>query len=211
MMCRIKEIVVLILLLGFGIQTFGQDNKISKVQNKAEKLFRVRNYNEALPLYLQLKKSDAELENLDYKIAKCLQESREVNDRVKSLTYFEKIDIDAFKELPYNYYLDLGDAYSDNEQMEQALINYNKQLELIKNDKSALSIAEKKIAQAKNAFKIMRIPKNVDVKNMGKGINSAYTEYNPVLSADESIMAFTVLKPIDSKTGEKFAEEISIS
>jgi outer membrane protein OmpA-like peptidoglycan-associated protein len=121
------------------------------------------------------------------------------------------IDIGTFKELPYNYYLDLGDAYSDNEQMEQALTIYYKQLEMVKNDKRALSIVKKKIAQTINAYNIMRIPKNVVIKGLGKGINSEYTEYNPVLTADESIMAFTVLKPVKSKTGEKFAEEINIS
>ncbi|MCK5280013.1 MAG: hypothetical protein KAI99_10300, partial [Cyclobacteriaceae bacterium] len=116
-----KEIVVLVLLLSVGIQTSGQDINVSKVRNKAEKLFQVKNYNEALQLFFELEKSGAEFENLEYKIAKCLKESKEVNDRVKSLTYFERIDIDSLKELPHNYYLDLGDAYSDNEQMEQAL------------------------------------------------------------------------------------------
>lgn len=210
-MCRIREIIVLFILLGFGIQTFGQDINISKVQNKADKLFKVRNYENALTLYLELENSGAELDNLEYKIAKCLKESKEVNDRVKSLTYFEKIDIDSFRELPNDYYLDLGDAYTDNEQMEQALTIYNKQLDLVKDDKRARSIVEKKITQAKNAYNIMRIPKNVVIKGLGRGINSEYTEYNPVLSADESIMAFTVLKPVKSKTGEKFAEEINIS
>ena len=211
MMCRMKEIVVLVLLLSVGIQTSGQDINVSKVRNKAEKLFQVKNYNEALQLFFELEKSGAEFENLEYNIAKCLKESKEVNVRVKSLTYFERIDIDSLKELPHNYYLDLGDAYSDNEQMEQALTNYNRQLELVKNDKRALSIVEKKIALAKNAYNIMRIPKNVVIESLGKEINSEYTEYNPVLSADESTLAFTVLKPVKSRTGEKIAEEINIS
>lgn len=211
MKCRMKGIVVLVLFLGFGSQSIGQDINVSKVQNKADKLFQFRNYNEAQSLYLELENAGAEVEDLDYKIAKCLKESNKINDRVKSLTYFERIDITLFKNLPYDYYMDFGDAYSDNEQIEQALGMYNKHLELVKNDRSAVSIIEGKIVQAKNAYSIMRIPKNVVIENMGNEINSEYTEYNPVLSADESILAFTALRPTKSKTGERVAEEINIS
>jgi outer membrane protein OmpA-like peptidoglycan-associated protein len=211
MRSRMKEIVVLILFLGFGIQTFGQDINVSKVQSKAEKLFQYRNYNEAQVLYLELEKAGAEIEDLDYKIAKCLKESKKVNDRVLSVTYFERIDISLLKNLPYNFYMDFGDAYSDNEQIEQALGMYNKHLELVKNDRKSVGIIEQKIAQGKNAYSIMRIPKNVVIENLGEGINSEYTEYNPVLSADESILAFTALRPTKSKTGENVAEEINIS
>lgn len=206
-----KKFVVFVLLFSVGFQTFCQNINVSKVRNKAEKLFQVKNYNEALPLYLELEKAGAEIENLDYKIGKCLKESPEVNVRIKSLTYFEKIDVGSFKRLPYNYYLDLGEAYSDNEQMEEALAFYHEQLELVEHDKRARSIVEKKIVQAINAYHSMRIPKNVVIRGLGEGINSEYTEYNPVLSADESIMAFTVLKPVKNSTGEKFAEEIHIS
>lgn len=208
---RMNKIVTLVLLLGFGSQSFGQDINVSKVQNKADKLFQFRNYDEAQSLYLELENSGAEIEDLDYKIAKCLKESKKINDRVKSLTYFERIDISILKNLPHNYYMDFGDAYSDNEQIEQALGMYNKHLELVKNDRSAVSVIEKKIAQGKNAYSIMRIPKNVIIENLGDGINTEYTEYNPVLSADESILAFTALRPTKSKTGERVAEEIYIS
>lgn len=210
-MCRVKKFAVFVLLFSVGIQSFGQDINVSKVQNKANKLFQVKNYADALPLLIDLENAGAATENLNYKIAKCLKESSEVNDRVKSLTYFEKIDISSVKELPYNFLLDFGDAYIDNEQMEQALKIYYSQLELVKHDRRAVGIVEKKIAQTKNAYNLMRIPKNVVIERLGKEINSKYTEYNPVLSADESILAFTVLKPIKSKTGESIAEEINIS
>lgn len=211
MKCRMNRIVILILLLGFGVQSYGQDINVSKVKSKAEKLFQFRNYNEAQALYTELEEAGAEVEDLDYKIAKCLKESKKINDRVKSLTYFERIDVSLFKNLPHNYYMDFGDAYSDNEQIEQALGMYNKHLELVKNDRREVSVIEQKIMQGKNAYSIMRIPKNVVIENLGRGINSEYTEYNPVLSADESILAFTALRPTKSKTGESVAEEINIS
>jgi len=208
---RLKEFAVIVLLFGVGIQTFGQEINISKVQNKAEKLFQVRNYVEALPLYLELESAGSELENLNYKIAKCLSESSEVNDQVKAIAYFEKINPKSFKELPYNYYLDFAESYYSNEQLEQALIYFNRQLEFVGNDRRAKGVVEKRISQTKNAYGIMRIPKNVIIERLSDGINSEFTEYNPVVSADESTMAYTSLRPTDSKTGEKFSEEIMIS
>ena len=208
---RMKEFVVVILTLCIGFQVYSQEINISKTTNKAEKFFQVKNYADALPLYLDLEKAGAEVENLHYKIAKSFFESDELNVSVRSIRYFEKINVQDFKDLPRNFYLDFGDAYYQNEQIEQALIYYNQQLEEIGNDRRAKSVVENKIRISKNAYNIMRIPKNVVIERLSDAINSKYTEYNPVVSADESTMAYTSLHPIESKTGEKFKEEIMIS
>ncbi len=208
---RIREMVVMVVLLAVVIQSFAQDINVLKTSNKAEKLFQVRNYSDALPLYLQLENVGSEIEYLNYKIAKCLKESKEVNDRVRSLTYFERIKVAEFKHIPFHYYLDIADAYYDNEQLEQALVFYNKQFEFAGSDRREQRILEIKIQQTKNAYNIMRIPKNVTIKSVGNGINSEYTEYNPVVSVDERILAFTVLKPISGKPGAQLTEEINIA
>lgn len=208
---KMKEIAAILILLVVGFQAYSQEINVSKVKNQAEKLFQVRNYSEALPLFLSLEKAGAEAENLPYKIAKCFSASDETNDVVRSLKYFESIDVSSMDQLPHNFYLDFADAYMVNDQIEQALIYYNKQLSMVGTDRRAKSEVEKKIAQAKNAYSIMRIPKNVVIERLGSSINSEYTEYNPVVSADESVMAFTALRPANSKTGEKIAEEIHIA
>jgi outer membrane protein OmpA-like peptidoglycan-associated protein len=208
---KMKEIAAILILLVVGFQAYSQEINVSKVKNQAEKLFQVRSYSEALPLFLSLEKAGGEVENLPYKIAKCFSASDETNDVVRSLQYFESIDMSAMDQLPHNFYLDFADAYMVNDQIEQALIYYNKQLSLAGTDRRAKSEVEQKIAQAKNAYSIMRIPKNVMIERLGSSINSEYTEYNPVVSADESVMAFTALRPANSKTGEKIAEEIHIS
>lgn len=206
-----KEIAAAIILLVVGIQAYSQEINVSKVTNKAEKLFQVKNYTEALPMYLDLEKAGAEVENLSYKIAKCFSQSEEINEQIQSIQYFEAIEVSSFERLPQNYYLNFANAYMMNEQVEQALIYYNKELGEIKGNRHAVAEVEKKIAQAKNAYNIMRIPKNVVIERLGNTINTEHTEYNPVVSADESVMAFTALRPTDSKTGEKIAEEIHIS
>jgi len=208
---KLKEIVAIVILLFVGIQAYSQDINVSKASKKADKLFEVKSYDDALPLYLDLEKTGAEVENLSYKIAKCLIESDEMNDRVKAIQYFESIDVAALEQLPRNYFLDIGNAYKYNNQLEQALVYYNKQLAEVKDNRYAKVEIEKIIAQTMNAYNIMRIPKNVVIERLGRNINSEYTEYNPVVSADEGVMAFTALRPINSNTGEKISEEIHIS
>ncbi len=202
---------LLIALLLTGGQVIAQKSNNTKNANRAEKLFQFQSYHEALPLFLELEKTGTEIDHLNYKIAKCLFESDEVNDKVRSLDYFEKVKPEEFEELPRNFYQDLGDAFFADEQIEQALLNYNKHLNFVRRDKRALALVNRKIETAKRAFKLMRIPKNVYIKNLGESINSKFTEYNPVVSADESVMAFTLLQPVESKTGERLAEEILIS
>ncbi len=210
-MKTIKGTVILIFLITVGFSSYGQGINISKVQSKADKLFQVKNYRDALPLFLELEKAGAEVENLDYKLAKSLKESKEVNDRVKSLAYFEKINASSFKELPYQYYLDQGDAYFDNGQIEQALVCYNRHLKLVEGDKYEKVNVEKKIEQTQNTYNLMRIPKNVSIKRMGDEINSEYTEYNPVVSADEGVMAYTVFKPAEQNSSGGNSEAILIT
>jgi outer membrane protein OmpA-like peptidoglycan-associated protein len=211
MKVKMKEIVAIMVLLVVGVQAHCQEINVSKSAPKADKLFQVQSYKEALPLYLELEKAGANVEQLNYKIAKCLTASSEVNDRVRAIGYFESINENSFKQLPHNYYLDIADDYMLNDQIDQALIFYNKQLERAGTDKRVKSEVDKKIATAKSAYAQMRIPKNVVIQRLSDNINTEYTEYNPVVSADESVMAFTALRPVDSKTGEKVAEEIHIS
>ena len=48
--------------------------------------------------------------------------------------------------------------------------------------------------------KMMRDSLSINPQNMGKNINSAWSEYLPTLTADESELIFTVRRPADKKT-----------
>src|SRR5690606_42007238 len=69
------------------------------------------------------------------------------------------------------------------------------------------------LEQCTNAVVFMSVPRSTSVTRMSNVINTPYTEYNPVVSADESVLAFTALRPNTGKTrsGDKFIEEIYIS
>ena len=74
-------------------------------------------------------------------------------------------------------------------------------------------MADEAIQTCHNAVALMSVPRDFTVHHFNSIINTKYTEYNPVLSADESVMAFTALRPNTGKTrtGDKFIEEIYIT
>src|SRR6202008_2787527 len=108
---------------------------------------------------------------------------------------------------------ELGDLYLRDENLQKAIDSYTKYRESVKTDKKAVAEADHALEVCHNAVALMSIPRNIRVNNFGATINTKYTEYNPVLSADESVLAFTALRPNTGKTrtGDKFIEEIYIT
>ena len=58
-------------------------------------------------------------------------------------------------------------------------------------------VAQKHLESCRFAIKALANPVPFEPRNIGDGINSEYDEYWPSLSADESIMVFTVALPIN--------------
>jgi outer membrane protein OmpA-like peptidoglycan-associated protein len=183
---------------------------------RADKFFAAKNYAEALKAYQEVivRPSDAgDQADLAYRIGKSLIESPELNDRIQSIPFMEHAMVLGLEPVPFRYYLDLGKAYMENEEAEQALVAFNKHLALFRADAKAKTEAEMYIRTASTAHKLMKQPRNVQVRRLGSSVNTEQTEYNPVVSADEAVMAFTALRPTDgrSRTAGKLAEEIMIA
>jgi len=186
----------------------------AKVLRNADKLFDLRNYEEALPLYQQLVEAGASDAMILYKMGKCHREAENINVRIEGIEFFEQALAKQPDPLPYNFYRDLGDLYFQNEQMDKAIEAYTNQKDLYTSrDRSQIQEVEAKIKQSYNALSYIKQPVDISIRRLGNNINSEYTEYNPVVSADESVLAFTALKPNDTKsrTGDKYIEEIFIS
>ncbi len=201
------------LILFFGIFSSVQAQD-AKSLAKADKLFDVKNYEEALPLYLAAFEAGESNAELFYKIGKCYVESEEVNSRVRSIKFLEKVSDTGLDPLPYNFYFDLGKSYFEDEQLDKAINALSKQKDLYTNrDRTQIKEVEALIKQSYNALNYVREPLKVNISKLGSNINSEFTEYNPVVSADESVMAFTALRPNTGKTrtGDKYVEEIYIS
>jgi outer membrane protein OmpA-like peptidoglycan-associated protein len=202
--------ILLLCLLFAPAWMFAQGNK-SLVE--AEKYYSVRNYEAALPRFIEAIKAGEKDPMVHYKTGVCYQKSAELSEQIKAIPYLEHALANA-KGLPISVYADLGAIYLKDENLSKAIETYTKYKELInKNDKKALEEADRYLSTCYNAQVLMSVPRNFTVSLFNTMVNTKYTEYNPVVSADESVMAFTALRPNTGKTrtGDKFIEEVYIT
>ncbi len=185
----------------------------SKVLADADRFFSVRSYDMALAKYLEAIAAGEKDPMVHYKTGVCYQKSPETDQQIKAIPYFE-FALANGKDMPAILNYDLGTIYLKDENIQKALEYFNKFREISsKADKKAMAMADEAIQTCHNAVALMSVPRDFTVHHFNSIINSKYTEYNPVLSADESVMAFTALRPNTGKTrtGDKFIEEIYIT
>lgn len=207
---------------------FAQTNADFKtVFENAQTLSKEGNYYAALPLYFQLHKMDTANANIYYLIGDCYLRAR--RGKASALPYLErsllsissKYNEDSYEErnAPILAYKLLGDAYHIHSMFEKAILSYErykKELILYKRkDDVNLKDANRKIEMCKTGIDLMSKPINVKIENMGKNVNSPYSDYSPVLTADQSTMIFTTRRS-QSTGGEmledgKYFEDIYLS
>src|SRR5262245_46226924 len=100
-----------------SVTLFGQN---SKALNEAEKLFGVKAYAQALPLYEEAIKSGVKDPNVYYHAGVCYQRSEELSDQLKAIPYFENA-LQNGKSLPVTLRYDLGELYLKDENLKKAL------------------------------------------------------------------------------------------
>jgi len=201
----------LILFLSIiGGTGYGQANK--RTVAEAERFFGIKAYEEALPLFLEAIEAGEKNPLFHYKAGVCYQKSNQIEKQIKAIPYFEYA-ITNGAALPNNAYFDLGDLYLKDENFQKAMETYSRFKELTKADKTSQLKADQALTTCHTALALMSVPRNMTVHNFSSIINTSYTEYNPVVSADESVMAYTALRPNTGKTrsGDKYIEEVYIS
>jgi outer membrane protein OmpA-like peptidoglycan-associated protein len=184
----------------------------NKALTDAQRLFNFKNYQQALPKYLEAIQAGTKDGLAFYQTGFCYKVSQTTDDQIKAIPYYEQA-INLKKDLPPVAYFDLATLYLKNEQLEKAIETFSTYREMVKLDKKQVAQADKGLAACQNAIALMSAPRNFTVHSFPGNVNSKYTEYNPVVSADESVMAFTALRPNTSRTrsGDKFIEEIYVS
>lgn len=204
----LRIVLILIVLCG-SLSTQAQGNKSLA---DAQRYFGIKNYEQALPLYLEAIKSGVKDPSAFYQAGICYQKSQDLNEQVMAIPLFEEALKDG-KTAPVSLNFELANLYLKNEQVQKAAETLSKYKSLTKADKKAQAEADRLIQVCHNAMALMSVPRDFKVHSFSGLVNSKYTEYNPVVSADESVMAFTALRPNTGKTrsGDKFIEEIYIS
>ena len=164
--------------------------------------------------------------NINYRIGVCYLNMP--GQKANAIPYLEKAVTNVtakykegiFKETraPYDAWLYLGNGYRITNQLDKAVQAYQKYKELLKDEKSEMSkYADQQIVACNNAKKAQENPVYVIQENLGEVINTEFSDFNPVLSADENVMVFmTSLKfynalKYSKKVDGKWTEPINIT
>ena len=203
-----KAIIALLLLFPFIV--FSQN--IKKALKNANSFYEQKLYNDAIPAYLEVLKIDANNPEANYKLGVTYLHTIH---KIKAYTYLEKAN-KLNPTIAPNISYELGRAYQFNHKFDEALEAYKKYKTTIDaKNLEEIKKVDRKIFECENGSIYIKNPVKAIVKNMGPLLNTKYSEFAPVITADESMLVFTSRRPgstgnlLDEK--QDYFEDIYVS
>ncbi len=198
-MRRAKYILCMILMV-HAVSLAGQSKSDLRelfVSAEGDMLF--EDYPEALPKYLSLLQMFPENFNLYYRIGQCYLNTPGEKD--KSIPWLEtaaghinpSYRAGRLREtgVPYDVLYMLANAYRIANDFDRALETYELFLREVDTEKYDTALVRFQMQTCDNARIMMRKPVSVVDANLGGTINERFSEFNPVVSADEKTLLFT--------------------
>ena len=158
-----------------------------------------KNYSQALTSYLKLNSIQSGNANIAYRIGLCYLYSS--SDKIKAISYLEKAIKNATKNYddrshtevnaPLKAYYALASAYHVNYQLDTAISTYKTYLGVALKKQHTPENITRQIEMCEYAKFQTASPINVEIQNLGDNINSKYSDFCPVISADETTLIFT--------------------
>jgi outer membrane protein OmpA-like peptidoglycan-associated protein len=147
------------------------------------------NFTLAIDHYLKAQAFNPNNAMLNYKLGVCYLNSP---DKKKSIPYLEsavKLNASVAADLHYM----MGQAYHFNYEFDKAITEYTTYKESLSPTDLEKVSAEvmKKTAEATYGKDLVKNPVRVFIDNLGATVNTAFPEYSPIITADESILFFT--------------------
>lgn len=181
-------------------------------------------YDTAAKVFLKLNTADPSNANVNYKIGFCYLHIP--GKKARAIPYLEN----ALKQTSGNYLEDepreknapeiclyyLGQAYQHSYRFDEAIEQFKKYRDIIgKWNLNLVKEVDHWTEIAKNAKEISAKPVECSIINLGDSVNCEFADYSPVISADESMLAFTSRRlgtgGADNKTpNDEFLEDIWI-
>jgi tetratricopeptide (TPR) repeat protein len=200
-----KRVLLLFFILAVFFTKSSTQEKVDtkKTFFQAENFILYEEYKEALPGYLTLLSLDPDNSNYKYRIGQCLinmpGRKKEaifyLEDAVKNINL--KYKEGRFKETraPYDAYYYLANAYRINNQLTKALDTYElfkKNLDPAVYDTAVVNL---QIVSCRNAMELIKVPIYIKKENLGSLINSRFSDFDPVVSADETVIVYSTTEP----------------
>jgi outer membrane protein OmpA-like peptidoglycan-associated protein len=185
---------ILIIFLGwFSVHLQAQSKSAIAKTDKADKFFLINDFASALPIYLDLDKTESKDALTNYRIGICYFST--IDDKQKALPYFEYARQHKNERIPDKIHQYLGQLYHLTYQFDKAITSFTEYKKSLAKNDTKLAEAERQLQICRNAQQLIQDTLNVFIQNVGAPINTNFTEYGPVISADESVLLFTSLKP----------------
>ena len=169
-------------------QDLGLDVDVKGVtpEAKAKNLFDIGDFKNAQIAYTVLLAQDPESAFLNWRLGLC-----HLNQNIRKSTaipYLRKVTRkDKFED---EVLYDLGLAYMYNEQIDSALLFFNRYKQLITKPERVIDVT-RQIEFCENARKFMKTPLNVSFENLGDDVNSEAPDMHPFTPMDESFLVFS--------------------
>ena len=178
-----------------------EDKEAAKLVYKAEKLMFIRNYDDALPILQEAIAIAPTSGKVNYLTGLCYYNNLDVNTQIKSIPHFETAIKNPEEGVEDKVHFYLGQMYHKTTAVQKAITKFEDYKKLLaSNDKKELEAVNRWIEQANNAISLISQSRVIEVFPVSDKINTQYTEYNPVVSTDESVIAYTSVRPDESKT-----------
>jgi outer membrane protein OmpA-like peptidoglycan-associated protein/tetratricopeptide (TPR) repeat protein len=193
-----KSLALFAILLLSALNLLAQ--KPQKLFYEGIKYMDMEDYSAALPYFLKLDSMGISNPNIKFHIGLCYLSAPYKKDR--AIPYLEaasektnpryREEFYGEKKAPLMVYKYIGQAYHLGYKFDEAIKNYEKLKEIVADGNPELTAEMNRLIQISNTAKQMvKQPINIEVKNLGKSINTSYPEYAPVISADEKTLIFT--------------------
>lgn len=182
-------------------------------------------YAEALPKYMSLLQIYPENYNLYFRIGQCYLNTPGEKD--KAIPWLETAAGHMNPDYrsgrlresgaPYDALYFLANAYRIANDFDRALETYELFLKDVDTEKYDTALVRFQMQTCHNAREMMRRPVFLVDRNLGEGINERFSEFNPVVSADEKTLLFTrELQFYDAifwsrKNGEQWTEPVNLT
>jgi outer membrane protein OmpA-like peptidoglycan-associated protein/Tol biopolymer transport system component len=216
-----KITVALLFLISASGFSQGDKGKYRESFVQGNYLVLEQNYPLALKYFKEAYAIDSSNANINYKLGYCYLQS--ASEKNKALYYLEK----AVQDVSHNYdpedpkekkapelaYYSLGEAYRLAYRFNESNTYFNKFREIVgSRNKELATDLGRQVETNFNAMDLIKDSANVGISNLGDSINTAYPEYSPVISADESTLIFTSRRPGstggDKTDNDQFMEDI---